>query len=81
MMYSATCPKCGGREIVRINGTIGSYGEGNNINLGTFSKILVSRYICLNCGYSEEWIDPQDLPRIRKSKKALRVGLQPPQMF
>lgn len=76
MMYSAACPKCGGREIMRINGNIGAYGTGNNIQLGltNFSAVKVNRYICCNCGYSEEWIDPADIPKIRKSGKALRVG-------
>ncbi len=74
MMYSAMCPKCGSKDIVRVNGYVGSYGEGNNMNLGAFAKINVNRYICCNCGYSEEWIDPEDIPRILRSKKAMRVG-------
>ena len=27
-----------------------------------FSYVKVPRYLCLECGYSEEWIDPEDLP-------------------
>ena len=31
-----------------------------------FSAVLVHRYVCCGCGYSEEWIDKED---IRKPKE------------
>jgi hypothetical protein len=27
-----------------------------------FTYVKVPRYLCLECGYSEEWIDLEDLP-------------------
>ncbi len=74
MMYTASCPKCGCTEIYRINGYMGAYGSGNNIAVGPFSNIMVHRYVCAGCGFTEEWIDPVDISKIRKSTKALRVG-------
>jgi hypothetical protein len=58
------CPKCQAANILRVPGHVGGYGSGNNIQTGFWvtSAVLVSRYICLNCGFVEEWIDnPNDL--------------------
>ncbi len=69
MKHSRTCPKCTGAEIVRVEGIRGQFGSGNVIPTGgltIFSSIKVARYVCVQCGYSEEWIDsPDDLQRIR----------------
>ena len=69
------CPKCHSTDIVRINGYTGAYGAGNNVMTGAtiFSAVDVNRYICMNCGFTEEWIDREDLEKIRGSKKAERV--------
>ena len=32
-----------------------------------FSVVKVNRYICCNCGFSEEWIDEEDIETIRNS--------------
>ena len=66
------CPKCGSADIVRIDGNAGAYGSGNNIMLGAtiFSAVKVNRYICCTCGFTEEWIDKEDIDRIKNSGKA-----------
>ena len=28
--------------------------------------VLVHRYVCCACGYSEEWIDKEDIPRLKE---------------
>lgn len=73
MKYTYQCPKCGGQEIIRIAGEVGAYGSGNNIPTSTFSAITVTRYVCCGCGYSEEWIDKDQLPRLIASKKSVRL--------
>lgn len=30
-------------------------------------KKAVNRYICCNCGYCEEWIDKEDISKIKNS--------------
>lgn len=35
-------------------------------------KISPNRYICCECGYTEEWIDREDIEKVKKSKKAKR---------
>ncbi len=68
MKNSHTCPKCGGTDILLIPGTSGAYGVGNNIPTGKtiFSYTLVNRYLCCSCGYSEEWIDKEDIAKLKK---------------
>ena len=74
MKNTKLCPKCESASIVRIDGHAGAYGSGNNIMLGStvFSAVNVNRYICCSCGYTEEWIDKEDLERIANSRKAKR---------
>ena len=57
-----------------IDGYTGPYGSGNNIMVGAtvFSAVKVNRYICCTCGFTEEWINREDLPKVRASKKAHR---------
>lgn len=67
MKNSRTCPKCNETDIIRIEGKAGAYGSGNNIPMGAtiFSYVKVHRYLCCQCGYSEEWIDQEDLKRLK----------------
>lgn len=76
MKNTKTCPKCSSTSIVRIDGYAGAYASGNNIMLGatTLSAVNVNRYICCRCGYSEEWIDREDLPKVVSSKKAKAIS-------
>ena len=37
------------------------------------SAVNVNRYICCDCGFTEEWIDKSDLETVKKSKKAKRI--------
>ncbi len=68
MKNTHICPKCQNLEILKIRGNTGAYGTGNNIPVGwtNFSAVLVDRYVCERCGYSEEWIDKDDIPKLKK---------------
>lgn len=69
MRNTNKCPKCGSDDIIRVNGSSRGYGAGNNIMIGMtiFSAVKVNRYICCNCGFCEEWIDKDDISKIKKS--------------
>ena len=62
MKNSNRCPKCNSHDIKRIEGKAGAYGSGNNIPVGLtfFSSIKVTRFLCIGCGFSEEWIESPD---------------------
>lgn len=66
MKINKSCPKCCSMHIIRINGNVGAHGSGNNILTGVtiFSAVKVARYVCCTCGYSEEWIDLEDIPAL-----------------
>ena len=74
MKSTKICPKCHSSDIIRIDGNVGSYGAGNNIITGStiFSAIKVNRYICCQCGFTEEWIDKKDIEKVKNSYKAIR---------
>lgn len=72
MKNKKVCPKCGNRDIIIVEGYKGAYGTGNNIQVGltTLSAVPVDSYVCRKCGYSEEWIRPEDIERVRRSRHA-----------
>ncbi|MBQ8719728.1 MAG: hypothetical protein IJY65_01715 [Clostridia bacterium] len=72
MKNSNTCPKCKSGDIVRFDGYAGPYGAGNNLMVGStiFSAVNVNRYVCCSCGFTEEWIDAEDLEKVKSSRKA-----------
>lgn len=74
MKNTRLCPKCHSGNIVRIDGYVEPYGGGNNVMTGAtiFSAVNVNRYICCDCGFTEEWIDMEDIPKVVNSKKAKR---------
>lgn len=72
MKHSQMCPKCNGRDIIFVPGSIRWYGAGNNIVVGGFQRpAIVDRFVCRNCGYSEEWIADKDLEKLANSKRPL----------
>jgi len=62
MKNTGQCPKCQSTVILRIEGATGAYGAGNNISTGmtVFSSVPVTRFLCTECGFSEEWIDSHE---------------------
>ena len=75
MKNTKTCPKCSSTSIVRIDGAKGPNGNNFQADITFFSQITVNvnRYICCQCGYSEEWIDREDLPKIVNGKIAKSI--------
>ena len=66
MKNHKVCPKCAGTDIRRAEGKVFRGGGGNNIQLGMLSSpVPVHRYICCSCGYAEEWVDEEDLVKLR----------------
>ena len=72
MNYRKICPKCGSYDLFMVRGYTGGYGTGNNIMVGAtiFSAVPVHRYVCGNCGFTEEYIDRKDIEKVRNSWRA-----------
>ena len=68
MKNTGKCPKCGGTDLLFIPGGVAAYGAGNNIMSGgtIFTAVPVNRYLCIQCGYSEEWVDLEYMPKLKK---------------
>ena len=69
MKRHRSCPKCNSSDIIRIPGKVGAYGTGNNIMVGAtiFGAVKVTRYLCGQCGFTEEWIDdPEDIRKLKE---------------
>ena len=65
MKYSYCCPKCQNSDIAIIEG--GAF-KGNIYNTVTFglTTIYLTRYVCTNCGFTENYIDDvKDLQKIK----------------
>ena len=71
MKITKICPKCNSNDIIRIEGNAKAYGAGNNIPIGfsILTYVKVPRYVCCRCGYTEEWIDREDIPKLEKKFK------------
>ncbi len=67
MKSSSRCRKCGSYDIINIRGLEAGYGIGDNIKSGLISQAIVSKYLCCNCGYIEEWLD--DLSTVEKIRQ------------
>jgi predicted RNA-binding Zn-ribbon protein involved in translation (DUF1610 family) len=69
MRTTQVCPKCGSHDIAVIPGGVRVDGADNIIMVGwtILSSIKVTRYLCCECGFSEEWVDdPEDREKIRE---------------
>lgn len=60
--------KCESKNILLISGSVGLYGTGNNIYMGWYKRPIdsVDRYVCCDCGFSEEWIRVDDILKLKK---------------
>ena len=70
MKNTGECSKCQSTDIVRISGYAGPSAIGNYVPLSEISTLRavgVTRFLCLACGFSEEWVEKRiDLEDIRK---------------
>lgn len=71
MKNNHQCPKCRSADIVKENKKSSiSYNNYVTVKENWAKFIMMTRYICLHCGYTEEWInDLEDLKKIEKKLK------------
>ena len=67
---SRHCAKCGSSDVLFVEAIQGNFGSGNVIPLsGMFiwSSVKVDRFVCMSCGFCEEWImNPDDREHLRR---------------
>ena len=59
-LRSGICPKCASKEVYSDNSAT-KRGERMIIPITGFKRLYLDSYICLSCGYVEEWIAEKDL--------------------
>lgn len=77
MKNTKICPKCSGTNIIVIQNDghpDGTYGNNIQCKATVLSGVVfVKRYICCSCGYTEEWIDRENIDTILNSKKITKL--------
>lgn len=69
MKNTRKCTKCGHDDILIVEGRTRANGAGNVIHTGltNLGAVKVYRYVCTSCGFSEEWILKEDIPKLVKT--------------
>ena len=65
MKNTNICPQCQETEIARIE-ALGNFGV-DTIQCGIVKKAFITKYVCLKCGFIEQWLEQKDLDKIRKA--------------
>lgn len=76
MKQSGMCPKCHSNDIIRVPGATALHGRFNTIPTGfTLSRlVIVTRYVCGQCGFSEEWVEnPEQIENLKKRYRSNRT--------
>ena len=68
MRKAGICPKCNSSEVYN-NSKETPRGERNSIPLSSWVSLMVHVYVCLECGYIEEYMNPNDLLNEKKTEK------------
>jgi hypothetical protein len=64
MKNTKQCLKCESKDVVVVE----PFREGAIRTDGVLNYARLSRYACLSCGFSEEWVaDAQNLSKVRES--------------
>jgi predicted nucleic-acid-binding Zn-ribbon protein len=67
MKNTRKCPKCESRDIMEVSDKIANAAyKPNAIITSMVSVAFVTRFVCANCGYSEEWLVDRDLDRVKE---------------
>ena len=60
MRYSFKCPKCDSRQVVEVIGSNMNQHQNIPLNKWSFRNATLDRYICVDCGYTEEFVQLTD---------------------
>ena len=70
MKTTGRCPKCGSKNLYITDPVLSA-----SFQMGAFSSARLSRYICCDCGYLEEWVTGKNLERVRKCFQEEQGGI------
>jgi predicted nucleic-acid-binding Zn-ribbon protein len=76
MKKNKVCPKCASTEVYN-NSQRRTKGHRSYITINAWAGLSIDSYICLECGYIEEYLSEkhlQNLKRMTKIKKTWQKG-------
>lgn len=65
MKQTGICPKCEGQEIY-TDADCTKRGDRASIGFSSWKKYFIDTYICMNCGFIEEYVEKEDLLNEKK---------------
>lgn len=61
MKNTNTCPKCQSKDVVNISSQSSNrYTNDLPVGIWSWQTVPLARYVCVNCGFTEEWIAAQE---------------------
>lgn len=60
MKNSFQCVKCGSSDVIKIEGSRMNQTQYISLMRWGTTNAVVDRYLCVHCGYIEEWIQMND---------------------
>lgn len=64
-MTERKCPKCSNSMTIV---TVGETANSSFIQAAVFrEKIMVDRFLCFSCGFTEEWVSAANIERAKKA--------------
>ena len=56
MRNTFLCPKCGSSQVIEVKGSSMNQQTLIPLNKWSFKNATLDRFICADCGYTEEWV-------------------------
>lgn len=67
MKLNNTCVKCHSSNLRKVSGNFPLSDKNNMLKITAFKNIYITSYVCVECGFMEEWIEkPADLEYLAK---------------
>lgn len=60
MKNTSTCPKCGSTEVIMTKGNKMNPTQKIDLDKWGLKSVGLDRYLCVRCGYTEEWVQIDD---------------------
>lgn len=60
MKINNTCVKCQSNNLRKVNGRFPMSETKNILKVTPFKNVYVTTYVCVECGYLEEWIEKEE---------------------
>ncbi|MCB0669409.1 MAG: hypothetical protein KDC80_26475 [Saprospiraceae bacterium] len=60
MKYTFTCPKCNSGRVIEVVGSNMNQYQKIPLNKWSVKNAVLDRYICADCGYTEEFVQLSD---------------------